>query len=156
MSETPVTPATRALDDAGIDYRITHHGRVSSAEEAAAARGIPVDALAKSLVVRVSEGEYVVVLIPADRSLDYPKLRALLGVRRLTMPPPDEAQAVTGYARGTITPLGAGPWQTYVDRHLTAHEEISLGSGVHGWAIAIHPDDLVGVTGARVVDVVGD
>ncbi len=153
MPEAPDTPATRTLDEAGIAYRITHHGRVNSAEEAAAARGIAVGALAKSLVIRVNANEYVIVLIPADRGLDYPKLRALLGVRRLTMPSPDEAKDATGYARGTITPLGAGAWPTYVDERLLDHDEISVGSGSHGWAIAVAPRDLVSVTSAQVVDI---
>lgn len=153
MPEAPDTPATRILDEAGIAYRITHHGRVNSAEEAAAARGIAIGALAKSLVIRVNANEYVIVLIPADRGLDYPKLRALLGVRRLTMPSPEEAKDATGYARGTITPLGAGAWPTYVDQRLLDHDEISLGSGIHGWAIAMAPGDLVSVTSARVADI---
>jgi Cys-tRNA(Pro)/Cys-tRNA(Cys) deacylase len=153
---TPVTPATQALDSAGVAYRISHHGKVNSAEEAAAARGIPIEALAKSLVVRVDEGEYVIVLVPADRSLDYPKLRIVLGVRRLTMPSPEEAKDATGYARGTITPLGAGGWPVYLDRHLAEHDEISLGSGQHGWAIALSPADLVVATNAQIVDITPD
>lgn len=156
MPQLPTTAATRALDAVEVDYRITHHGRVNSAEEAATARGIPVEALAKSLVVRVTEGEYVVVLIPANRSLDYPKLRTVLGVRRLTMPSPEEAKDATGYERGTITPLGAGGWPTFIDRRLAEHQEISVGSGVHGWAIALTPGDLVRATEGQLVDVAGD
>jgi Cys-tRNA(Pro) deacylase len=156
MSETPVTPATKTLDSAGATYRISHHGKVKSAEEAAAARGIPVSALAKSLVVRVNAGEYVIVLVSADRSLDYPKLRSLLGVRRLTMPSPEEAKEATGYARGTITPLGAGDWPTYIDTRLASQDEISVGSGQHGWAIAIDPNHLIDVTNALVADITSD
>ena len=76
-----------------------------------------------------------------------------MGVRRLTMPSPDEAREATGYARGTITPLGAGGWRTYVDRLLTVHDEISIGSGRPGWAISISPTDLVAVTAADIVDI---
>lgn len=153
MEQPPDTPATQTLNEAGVAYRITHHGKVNSAEEAAAARGIAVGALAKSLVIRVNANQYVIVLIPADRGLDYPKLRSLLGVRRLTMPSPEEAKDATGYARGTITPLGAGAWPTYVDQRLLDHDEISVGSGRHGWAIAITPEDLVFVTSAQVADI---
>lgn len=149
----PSTPATAALDTAGVEYRMVHHGHVSSAQEAADKRGIPIGALAKTLVIRMAEGEYVLVLVPGDRGLDYPKLRAHLGVRRLTMPSPDEAKEATGYARGTITPLGAGGWPVLVDTSLTTHPEVSLGAGVGEWAIHLSPADLVSATGAAVVDV---
>lgn len=151
----PSTPATATLDASGVTYRMVHHGHVSSAQEAADKRGIPIGALAKTLVIRVADGEYVLVLVPGDKGLDYPKLRAHLGVRRLTMPSPDEAQAATGYARGTITPLGAGGWPVILDASLNTHPEVSLGAGVGEWAIHLSPADLVSVTSAAVVDVAG-
>ena len=49
------------------------------------------------------------VLVPGDRVIAWPKLRALLGVTRLSMPDADAAKAATGYERGTITPDGALP-----------------------------------------------
>lgn len=149
----PVTPATQAADVLGITYRMVHHGPVSSAEEAAQKRGISIGQLAKTLVVRVEEGRYVMVLVPGDRGMDYRKLRSHLGVRRLSMPDPEEALAATGYRRGTITPLGAGDWPVIVDPALMDHDEISLGAGVHGWAIHLDPARLVVGIDASIVDV---
>ena len=105
------------------------------------------------LVIRIGDGDYALVLVPGDRGLDYPKLRAHLGVRRLTMPSPEEAQQATGYARGTITPLGAGGWPVIVDSPLMAHPEVSLGAGVGEWAIHLSPADLIAATGATVADI---
>jgi Cys-tRNA(Pro)/Cys-tRNA(Cys) deacylase len=150
--EPPVTPATQALDSAAIPYRLVHYGRVGSAEAAAERRGVALAALAKTLVVRVEEGSYVLVLVPGDRGLDYAKLRTRLGVRRLTMPDPEEAKAATGYERGTITPIGAGAHPVIVDQRLADWDEISLGSGVHGWAIHLAPTRLTDL-GASVADV---
>ncbi|NIR41632.1 MAG: hypothetical protein GWN79_27045, partial [Actinobacteria bacterium] len=110
----------------------------------------------KTLVVRVSEGEYVLVLVPGDAGMDYRRLRAHLGARRLTMPDPDEALAATGYARGTITPLGAGGHRTIVDEGLVSHPEISLGSGTRGWAIHLDPADLIGLPFVEVAAVASD
>lgn len=152
MSETPDTPAIRFLREVGAEFRLVPYGHVRSAEEAAAARGIPLAALAKTLVVRVEEGRYVLVLIPGDRGLDYAKLRSHLGVRRLTMPDPDEAKQATGYARGTITPYGAGDHQVLMDEGLLVHPEISLGSGVGNWAIHLSPITVVEL-GASPVDI---
>jgi Cys-tRNA(Pro)/Cys-tRNA(Cys) deacylase len=156
MPNPPTTPATVALDAADVVYRLVHHGHVSSAQEAADKRGIPIGALAKTLVIRTAEGAYVLVLVPGDRGLDYPKLRAHLGVRRLTMPSPEEAKEATGYARGTITPLGAGGWPVILDESLHAQPEISLGAGVGEWAIHVTPADLVKATNATVADIAGD
>lgn len=135
-----------------MPFRLVPYGDVRSAEEAATARGIPLAALAKTLVVRVEEGRYVLVLVPGDRGLDYSKLRTHLGVRRLTMPDPDEAKQATGYARGTITPYGAGGHAVVVDEGLLGHEEISLGSGVNNWAIHLAPATVVGL-GATPADI---
>jgi Cys-tRNA(Pro) deacylase len=135
---------------------LVHHGEVSSAEEAAAKRGITLGQLAKTLVVRLGEQRYVLVCIPGTAAMDYARLRAVLGVRRLTMPSPEEARDATGYERGTITPLGAGGWPVVIDRRLTAEREISLGAGVRGWAIHLAPQDLVDVTAARVADIADD
>ena len=99
------TLATAAVDSLGIEYRTVTIGRVASAEEAAEARGIALSQLIKTLVVRESDDQYYFVLIPGDRAIDWPKLRAHIGVSRLSMPPAQEAFAVTGYERGTITPV---------------------------------------------------
>ena len=157
MTETPPeTRATEAARAAGIEFRVVHQGRVRSAEEAAAARGIEIGQLAKTLVVRVDEGEYVLVLVPGDKGMDYKKLRSHLGVRRLTMPDPQEALEATGYEPGTITPLGAGGWPIIVDRSLADRPEISLGAGVPGWAIHLDPRALVTAFDATVTEVASD
>ena len=86
---------------------MTRHGPVGSLEEAAAARGVEPRQIVKTMVVRVAEGDHRFVLVPGDREIAWPKLRALLGVNRLSMPSADAAYDVTGYVRGTITPLGS-------------------------------------------------
>ncbi len=149
----PSTPATIELSSTGVAFRLVGYGRVSSAEEAAQKRGVALSQLAKTLVVRVGEGAYVLVAIPGDHGMDYRKLRTALSVRRLSMPDPEEALKATGYSRGAITPIGAGGWPVLIDKRLMEHTEVSLGSGVHGWAIHMSPADLVTVTDGRVVDV---
>ena len=47
------------------------------------------------------------MLVPGGRRFDWPKVRAHLGVKRLSLPDADEAHRVTGYERGAITPFGA-------------------------------------------------
>jgi len=61
----------------------------------------------KPLVVRRGEDDYLFILVRGDRQISWPKLRALLGVTRLSMPNAETARDATGYERGTITPFGA-------------------------------------------------
>ena len=144
--------AASAADALGIEYVVTRHGRVSSLAEAAGARGLEPRQIVKTMVVRVTEDDYRFVLVPGDREIAWPKLRALLGVNRLSMPPADEAFEVTGYVRGTITPLGSRRALPVVADASIAGT-VSIGGGDHGVAFTVEAADLLDVLDAQVADV---
>jgi prolyl-tRNA editing enzyme YbaK/EbsC (Cys-tRNA(Pro) deacylase) len=105
----------------------------------------------KTLVVKAPPDLVVLVLVPGDRSLAWPKLRAVLGSNRCALPDAQTALALTGYERGTITPLGLDLPVIADERICGRH--ITLGSGRHGVAIALAADDLITAFSARVADV---
>jgi Cys-tRNA(Pro)/Cys-tRNA(Cys) deacylase len=144
--------ALAAAQQLGLAVEVTRHGPVRSLEEAAAARGVEPHQLVKTMVVRVSEGEHVFVLVPGDREIAWAKLRALLGVNRLTMAAADEAYDVTGYVRGTITPLGSRTTLPVIADASVAGR-VSLGGGAPGVALMVDVADLVEALGASVADV---
>lgn len=145
--------AFTAMTDLGITCRRVEHGPVASLAEAAAARGVEPCDVIKTIVVRRSDDDFLFVLVPGDRTISWPKLRALLGVSRLSMPDAATALAVTGYERGTITPFGAAaPWPVIADERM-AGREVSLGAGAHGVAAIAAADDVVRALGAQVADV---
>src|SRR5450830_323164 len=145
--------ATAALDASGVSYWLARHGRVGSLAEAAAARGVTPADIIKTLVVRRGEDDYLFVLVPGDRTISWPKLRALLGVSRLSMPDAATAMAVTGYERGTITPFGSlRAWPVIADEQV-AGRTVSIGAGAHGVAATIDGTALVGALGATTADV---
>jgi Cys-tRNA(Pro)/Cys-tRNA(Cys) deacylase len=147
-----VTRATEAADALGLAYEETRHGRVNSLEEAAAARGIDPAQLIKTIVVRLADDDYRFVLVPGGREIAWPKLRALLGVNRISMPDADTALQVTGYVRGTITPLGSNhPWPVIADERVTG--TISIGGGEHGVGLTVDAEALVKTLNATVADV---
>lgn len=147
------TPAIAAVESLGLAHEVTRHGRVNSLEEAAAARGIEPRDLVKTIVVRRGEGDYVFVLVPGDREFSWPKLRALLGVSRLSMPDAATARDVTGYERGTITPFGSTTaWPVIADAGMVGRR-ISLGGGAHGVGITVDADAALAALGAQVADV---
>ena len=147
------TPALRALRELGLDHVVTRHGRVRSLAEAAQARGLPPRAVIKTMVVRRGPGDHLFVLVPGDREISWPKLRALLGVNRLSMPDADAAREVTGYERGTITPFGSAAALPVVADERVVGQTISIGAGTHGVAATVAADDVVSALGAQVADV---
>ncbi len=137
----------------GLEHEIASHERVESLEEAAELRGLLPSALIKTMVIRRGENDYVFVLVPGNRVIDWPKLRALLGERRLSMPDADEALEVTGYARGTITPFGAShPWPVIADTQI-ADGTVSIGAGQRGISIRANGSALAQALEATVADV---
>lgn len=145
--------ARAALEGLALTYAVTRHGRVGSLAEAAAARGVEPRDIIKTLVVRRADDDYVLVLVPGDREISWPKLRALLGVNRLSMPDAATAKDATGYERGTITPFGAThTWPVVADATVTGRS-VSMGAGAHGVAVNVNADAMIAALGAQVADV---
>ena len=151
---TEDTPALRAIASAGVPHTVVHSEAARTAEEAAQLQGIPLAALIRTIVVRRGEDDYLFVLVPAGRRFDWPKLRAHLGVSRMSLPDADEALAVTGYVRYTITPFGATrAWPVIADASLAGRAVVSIGGGARGVNLHLAASDLFRALGAEVVDV---
>ena len=150
----PSTPALEALAGSGVPHRVVRTERASSAEESAAFQCIETRQLLRTIVVRRGYDDYLFVLVPAGRRFDWPKLRELLGVRRMTLPDADEARAATGYERYTITPFGSTrPWPVIADAAIAGESVVSIGGGGFGINIHLAPADLIAALDARVADV---
>ena len=146
-------PALSAIEASGVPHRVIRHGPVSSLAEAARARGVTPADVVKTLVVRRGEDDFLFVLVPGDRTISWPKLRGLLGVSRLSMPDAEVARQMTGYERGTITPLGSvRPWPVIADERVRGRE-ITLGGGEHGLALAVDADEILRALDASVADI---
>jgi Cys-tRNA(Pro)/Cys-tRNA(Cys) deacylase len=148
------TPATDALDQAGVAYRVVATTPANSAEESAELQGIALSQLIRTIVVRRAADDHVFVLVPGGRRFDWPKLRAHLGTSRLSLPDADEARSVTGYERGAITPFGStSAWPVIADASINDHQIVAIGGGRRGVNVHIAPADLIAATAATVVDV---
>ena len=149
----PLQRAADALAGARIDFTVTRHGPVSSLEEAAAKRGVRPADIIKTLVVKRSDDTYLFALIPGDKAISWPKLRALVGVNKLQLPDAAAALAATGYERGTIVPIGSTTaWPIYADESIVGRR-IGLGAGAHGYSLFVEADDLIAAYDAIVADI---
>lgn len=148
------TPALTALAGTRLDYRVVRTRPPTSPEESAELQGIPLGALLRTIVVRRGADDYLFILVPGGRRFDWPKLRAHLGVSRLSLPDADEARAVTGYQRGAITPFGSTrAWPVIADASALEQPVVAIGGGARGVNLHLAPGDLVDRLGATVVDV---
>ncbi len=148
------SPAIDALEATGIEFRVVRTQVARHAEESAAFQGIPLGSLLRTILVRRAADDYVFVLVPGGRRFDWPKLRALLGTNRLSLPDAEEARAITGYERGAITPFGAArPWPVIADASIQGLDRVAIGGGARGVNVHISPQDLIRTTGAQVVDI---
>lgn len=138
------TPVTIELDSKYIPYKLFHHsGPIKSLEQAAFERGQVPDQVIRSLLFRISENEYVLVLVAGPKQVSWKNLRHYIGQSRLTTASKEEVLAVTGYQLGAVSPFGLSrPLRILVDHGIFSPEEISIGSGVRGVSVIMNSIDL--------------
>jgi Cys-tRNA(Pro)/Cys-tRNA(Cys) deacylase len=144
LSDNSPTPVTQALDRAGVPYRFFRHtGVVRSLEQAAQERGQQPQQVVRSLLFRLAEYEFVMVLVAGPRQLSWPRLRAYLGTKRMTMATDEEVLQVTGYPPGAVSPFGLPqPLRLLVDPVVLDQEEVSIGSGVRNTTVILLQEHL--------------
>ena len=156
MSKT--TPATLALTKAGIPFGLAHYDYDPNAErvglQAAEAMGVSPAEVFKTLMAEL-DGKPVCAVVPSDEEVNMKKLAAALGGKSAHMMKPADAERLTGYKVGGISPLGQRKLvPTALDELATLYDEIFLNGGQRGLQIRIRPDDLVKALDCVVADLV--
>lgn len=143
------TPVSEELAALGVPHRLFHHpGPIHSLEQAAAERGQRPEQVVRSLLFRLAEDNFVMVLIAGPAQVDWRALRRTLSESRLTTASREEVLAQTGYEPGAVSPFGLpGPMRVLVDESVLAEEELSLGSGVRGVTVILRSRDLLAALG---------
>lgn len=138
------TPAEEELIRKAIPYRFFRHpGPVHSLDQAAAERGQKPEQVVRSLLFRLSEDRFVLVLVAGPKQIDWRALRRYLGENRLTTATEEEVREITGYVPGSVTPFGLPhPIRILVDARVFHPEEISIGSGERGSTLILKTADL--------------
>jgi Cys-tRNA(Pro)/Cys-tRNA(Cys) deacylase len=155
MSKT--TPATLALDRAGVTYTLAAYdydpdaGRVGL--QAAEALGAPPGEVLKTLMVK-ADGKPACVVLASDREVSMKRLAAALGAKSAEMMKPADAERITGYRVGGVSPFGQRrPVPTVVDAAAAALPAAFVNAGQRGLQARLAPADLVRALGATVAAV---
>jgi Cys-tRNA(Pro) deacylase len=137
-------PVAQALTALHIPHTVfTHSGPVSSLEQAAVERGQQPNQVVRSLLFRLAEGDFAMVLMAGPAQVSWKALRKHFGQSRLTTATEEEVLAVTGYVRGAVAPFGVRqPVRVLMDEGVLQQAVVSLGSGLRGTAVILTTADL--------------
>jgi Cys-tRNA(Pro)/Cys-tRNA(Cys) deacylase len=139
------TPVTISLDHKAVPYKVFRHPRpIHSLEQAARERGQNPEQIIRTIVFRLKQGQYIIVLMPGEHRVSWSALRRYTGRTRITMATEQEVFEVTGYKLGTVSPLGLPvSMRILVDEAVLKQTEVSIGSGERGLAVILKPEDLL-------------
>ena len=148
-------PVSIALEKLNIPHQIFRHETpVDSFEKAASDRGQRPSQIVRTILFRVTEDEFALVLAAGPGQISWKKLRKLLGRSRITMATDEEVFSVTGYRPGTVGPFGlAKQPRMFIEAGVLKEEEVSIGSGMRDTAVILKSADLM--KGLGDVEVVG-
>lgn len=152
------TPATRALDSARIAYRLHAYAydpdAASIGLHAAAALGVEPARMLKTLMLNL-DGKPACAILPVDRELSLKKFAAALGGKHATLLPVADAERITGYHIGGISPFGRKKRvPVAIEIGALDHATVHCNGGQRGLQIEIDPKAIVQVLGARAGGIV--
>ena len=151
-ADGPSTPATVALDRAGVTYsRHPYEHDPAAASyglEAATALAVEPAQVFKTLLVDTG-ATLAVGVVPVDGQLDLKAVASALGVKSVTMADPAAAERSSGYVVGGISPVGQKrALPTVIDETAYGFGTVYVSGGRRGFDIGLAPADLATVTGA--------
>lgn len=143
-----MTPAVRALEAAGIQHRVVeyHHDpdATSFGTEAVDAIGVPAEQVFKTLLARLADGEHVVAVVPVSGNLDLKALARAAGAKKAEMATPADAERITGYVVGGISPFGQRkPLRTFVDETAQIIDDIHASGGRRGLEVVVDAEAFI-------------
>ncbi|MGC4105791.1 MAG: Cys-tRNA(Pro) deacylase [Thermomicrobiales bacterium] len=154
------TRATQFLSKQRVPFTLHEHAYDPSADhkglQAAEALGESPDRVFKTLIATV-DGKPVCVAIPSNREVSMKKLAAAFGGKAAQMVAPADAERMTGYVVGGISPFGQKRnLRTVLDVSALMQETIFLNGGGRGVQIAVAPQDAIAALGAVVTDLLAE
>ena len=141
------TPATVALEKAGIRFTVHSYDYDPTAPrvglQAAEALGVSPAEVLKTLMVLV-DGKPACIVIPSDQEASMKKVAAAFGGKSAQMMPVPEAERLTGYKVGGISPFGQRKAvQTAIEATAFDHALVFINGGQRGLQVRLAPGDAL-------------
>lgn len=135
------------LDGSRVPYRLVEHAPTATSEDSARARGEPLAAGAKALVLKAGDTRFVNVVFRATRRLDSRKARTALGVSKLRFASADELLELTGLLPGSVPPFGSPVLELplYIDTSLASYPKVAFNAGDLCLSIILDTEDYLRV-----------
>jgi len=139
------SPSISYLQKLSINFQLfTHTQPIHSLEDAAQQRSQKPEQVIRSILFRLSNENFFMVLTPGPNQIPWKALRSYWQQSRLTLASREEVIAATGYEPGTVNPFGLDPAiPILIEDCILSLDEISLGSGLRGTAILMTPSELL-------------
>jgi len=154
--KTPMTPAVRALRQAGVPFTehpyayVEHGGTAAFAAQA----GVDEHAVVKTLVMEDDAKKPLIVLMHGDREVSTKELARVLGVKSIHPCAPDAAERHSGYMVGGTSPFGLRKsLPVYAEATVLELPRIYINGGKRGFIIGLEPKELVRVLAPTPVNV---
>lgn len=152
------TPATIALAKAGVSFDLATYDYDPGSErvglQAAEALGEPPSRVLKTLVVLL-DGKPACVVLPSDKEVSMKKLAAALGGKSAAMAPVPDAERITGYKVGGVSPFGQKKrLPTAVEEAALAEPYVFVNGGQRGLQMRLAPADLISALGAKAASII--
>lgn len=152
------TPAVLALQRAGVSFALHTYeydpGGQRVGLQAAEALGANPAEVFKTLMALV-DGKPVCAIAPSDREISLKRLAAAAGGKSAKMMPPADAERLTGYRVGGISPFGQRrPAPVFLDETALGFPLIFLNGGQRGLQVRLAPQDVLRMAGATAAALV--
>ncbi|WP_323586817.1 Cys-tRNA(Pro) deacylase [Aliarcobacter butzleri] len=150
-----MTPAINLLKKNKCDFKIHKYEHdtdcTNFGDEAVEKLGLDANQVYKTLLVELTPKELVVCVLPVANQLSLKEVATIFGVKKAEMASKDEAQKVTGYLLGGISPLGQKKLlRTVLDESTKSFETIFISGGKRGLDIEVKPKDLEVLLKAKI------
>lgn len=150
------TNAVRLIEQQKINYELREYELSEDELDAITVAnkiGMAPESVFKTLVARGDRSGIVMGCVPANAEIDLKKLAAASGNKSVELVAVREIQALTGYIRGGVSPLGTKKhYPLFVDQTVLQLKTISVSAGKRGVQVLLAPEDLVRVSSAKVTD----